>query len=219
MYRFIIFDLDGTLIDSSEGVVQAINYSLEQMGEPPQSPETIKPYIGYPLETMYPDFTDAPYDELYAHFTVKAAQTVVASTCALPYTDEVLQQLAANGRTLAVATTKIKKHVDGIVDKLGWRDYFSAAVGGDEAPRFKPDPAIFHLALERLQARPEEAMVVGDTINDVHAARAVPMAVTAVASPYGHRDELLASQPDHFIEDIRQLPEVLRSVEHGAAGR
>jgi len=210
MYRFVIFDLDGTLIDSSEGVVEAVNYSLQQVGEPPQPPEAIKAYIGYPLAKMYPNFTDAPYEQLYAHFSVKAAQTIVPSTRALPHADDVLKKLHADGLTLAVATTKIKKHVDGILAKLGWREYFRAAVGGDEAPRFKPDPGIFRLALGRMKAEPSGTMVVGDTVNDVHAARAVPMTVTAIASPYGHRDEIMASRPDYFIEDIRQLPEILR---------
>lgn len=209
MYKYLIFDLDGTLIDSSDGVVEAVNYSLTQMGEPPQPATVIKPYIGFPLAQMYPNFTDAPYEELYAHFTVRAAETVVASTNALPHVDTVLQQLRESGLRMAVATTKIKRHVDGIVDKLGWRDYFSVFVGGDEAVRFKPDPAIFKIALERLKADAADTMVIGDTINDVLAAKAVPMTVTAVASPYGRSDELMASEPDHFIEDIRQLPELL----------
>jgi HAD superfamily hydrolase (TIGR01509 family) len=215
MYRFVIFDLDGTLIDSSEGVVEAVNYSLRQMGEPEQSPEVIKPYIGYPLAKMYPEFTDAPYEQLYAHFSVKAAQTVVASTRPLPHADEVLNRLCSDGRTLAVASTKIKRHVDGILGKLGWREFFSAAVGGDEAPQFKPDPAVFRIALERMKASPGEAMVVGDTINDVQAARAVPIAVTAVASPYGRRGELEASRPDYFLDDLRLLPETLRAADDG----
>ena len=124
MYKHLIFDLDGTLIDSSDGVVEAVNYSLIQMGEPPQSPEVIKPYIGFPLEQMYPDFTDAPYEELYAHFTVKARETVVASTTALPHVEKVLARLHETDLRLAIGTTKIKRHVDGIVAKLGWKEYF-----------------------------------------------------------------------------------------------
>jgi phosphoglycolate phosphatase len=209
MYKHLIFDLDGTLIDSSDGVVEAVNYSLTQMGEKPQPPEVIKPYIGFPLEEMYPNFTDAPYKELYAHFTVRAAETVVASTTALPHVEEVLIRLHKNNLKLAIGTTKIKRHVDGIIAKLGWNDYFDVLVGGDEAVRFKPDPAVFQIALKRLNAAPVDTMVVGDTINDVLAAKAVPMAVTAVASPYGNSDSLVASQPDHFIQDIRELPELL----------
>ena len=209
MYKHLIFDLDGTLIDSSDGVVEAVNYSLTQMGEAPQPPDIIKPYIGYPLEQMYPNFTDAPYKELYAHFTVRAAETVVASTTALPHVEEVLARLHKTDIKLAIGTTKIKRHVDGIIAKLEWHNYFDVLVGGDEAVRFKPDPAVFQIALKRLNANPANTMVVGDTINDVLAAKAVPMAVTAVASPYGDSETLVASEPDHFIKDIRQLPELL----------
>ena len=87
----LIFDLDGTLIDSSDGVVQAVNYSLRQMGEAEQPADVIKKYIGYPLSTMYPDFTDAPMRELYAHFQVKAAETVVSSTIVLPGVEEMVE--------------------------------------------------------------------------------------------------------------------------------
>jgi len=203
----LIFDLDGTLIDSSEGLVKAINYSLEKMGEPPQTPEAIKPFIGYPLEKMYPNFTNAPVDELYAHFQVKAAETVVSSTVALPGVDSTLRELHGRGYRLAIATTKIKVHVNGIIDKFGWQDLFTTATGGDEVERVKPDPAIFQLTLERLKASKSESMVIGDTINDVIAARAVPLTVTAVLSPYGGREKLMASGPDYFVEN---LPELLR---------
>ncbi len=209
MYKHLIFDLDGTLIDSSDGVVEAVNYSLRQVGAEEQPPEVIKPYIGYPLEQMYPDFTDAPYDELYAHFGVKAAESVVRSSVALPHVEKLLERLAGTDLKLAVATTKIRMHVDGIINKLGWGEYFDVIVGGDEAERFKPDPAIFQITLDRLGADPTRTMVVGDTINDVLAAKAVPMAVTAVASPYGNSEELIASEPDHFVQSIDRLPSLL----------
>ena len=201
----LIFDLDGTLIDSSEGVVEAVNYSLEKVGAPPQTPDAIKPYIGYPLEKMYPNFTDAPVDELCAHFQEKATETVVSSTVSLPGVDSTLRELCDRGYRLAIATTKIKVHVNGIIDKFGWQDRFAVATGGDEVEQVKPDPTIFLLTLERLKAPKSESMAIGDTINDVIAARAVPLMVTAVLSPYGGREKLMASGPDYFIENLPEL--------------
>lgn len=211
--RTIIFDLDGTLIDSSDGVVEAVNYALRQVGEPERSPEIIKPYIGYPLETMFADFTDVPVTELRHHFQVCAVDTVVSSAVLLDHVESTLSELHRRGHRMAIATTKIRFHVDGIIDKFGWRDLFAAAVAGDEVPRVKPDPDAFLLALERLQSRAAESLVVGDTVNDVLAAQAVPLRVVAVRSPYGGGEKLAALQPDFFINDLPELVTVLDALE------
>ena len=205
----LIFDLDGTLIDSSDGVVEAVNYSLTQMGEAPQSAQRIKAYIGYPLEHMYPDFTSAPVDELHRHFQVKAAETVVSSTTVLPGVTETLNKLRSRGIPMAIATTKIRRHVDGIIDKLGWHEIFCATVGGDEVEQVKPDPSAFILALKRMQGIPEEVLVVGDTINDILAAQAVPMKVAAVASPFGGRQKVIDSGPDFYIESLSEIIDIV----------
>lgn len=201
----LIFDFDGTLIDSSLGVIEAVNYSLRQMGQSQQKPEAIKAFIGYPLEMMYPHFTNVPVEELRKHFQTKAAETVVSSTTTLPGVKQTLQELENRKYRMAVATTKIKRHVDGILEKFGWQNLFHAATGGDEVEKVKPDPSILRLTLERLNADPSETLVIGDTINDVLAAKAVPMKVVAVASPYGGQEKVIAAKPDFFIKSINEL--------------
>lgn len=208
-FRNIILDLDGTLIDSSDGIVEAVNYSLEMVGEQHQPPERIKPFIGFPLSQMYPHFSSVSTKELYAHFQVKASETIVSSTVALPGADQVLAQLAQWGIKAGVATTKVKHHVDGIIEKLGWTDYFSVWCGGDEVKKVKPEPEIFHLTLEKMNAKSSETLVVGDTINDVKAAQGVPVKVAAVFSPYGGRQELIDSKPDYILESLTHLLEIV----------
>ena len=205
----LIFDLDGTLIDSSAGVVEAVNYSLKMVGAPPQEAAAIKKFIGYSLATMYPHFTDAPYDELRRHFRVKASEVIVRSTVLLPNVAEVLQYLHGRGYRMAIATTKVRPNIDGILDKFQWRSIFPVSVGGDEVSQVKPAPDAFRLALERLKARPEESLVVGDTINDVLAARKIPMRVAAVRSPFGDSNELEAAEPDFMLGSLSELKEVL----------
>jgi len=205
----LIFDLDGTLIDSSDGVVAAVNYSLEQMGEPLQPPERIKPYIGYPLSTMYPDFTDKPLDKLYALFQVKAAETVISSTTALPGADETVRALHARGFRLAIATTKIKKHLVGIVEQQGWADLFSVLVAGDEVRTVKPDPEAINLTLSRLSCRNSDCYMIGDTENDILAAQAAGVATIGVKSPYGDGSRLRAAGPDRYVETISGVPALL----------
>lgn len=212
----IIFDLDGTLIDSSEGVVEAVNYSLRMTGQPEQSPEKIKPFIGYSLKVMYPEFTDAPLEDLYRHFQTKAAESVVSSTVVLDGAEETVRRLAGEGYSLAIASTKIKYHIERIVTKFDWRKLFRTWAGGDEVTEVKPDPEILHLVLERLGADPAETMVVGDTVNDIIAARAVPMRAVAIASPYGGQGDLKNSQPDYFLESIDELPALVEKINNGA---
>lgn len=212
----ILFDLDGTLIDSSEGVVIATNYALSQMGVAERPADQIKAFIGYPLETMFASFTDAPIEDLSRHFQVKARETVVASAIELDNSGSVLRELANAGYTLALVTTKISIHIDLIIEKCGWQDLFSAAIGGDDVDRVKPAPDAFLLALRKLSADPKRTLVVGDTENDILAARKIGLATVAVASPYGRGDELKSTRPTYYIEKLSALPQIVRS--HFGAG-
>lgn len=208
----LIFDLDGTLIDSSEGVVSAVNYSLRQMGEKEQLPEVIKPYIGYPLSKMYPDFSALPVDELYKHFQIKATETVVSSSKRLEGVQPVLENLKASGYQLAIATTKIKNHVNGIINKFNWQELILVASAGDEVAHVKPAPDIFKLTLERMKAKTENSIVIGDTENDILAARAIGIKSIGVKSPYGDTERLLKAKPNYFIGSILELEALLEKI-------
>jgi len=207
--RTLIFDLDGTLIDSSEGVVDAANYALRQMGQPEKSPETIKRYIGFPLHRMFADFTSVSPVALYDHFQVRAAKTVVASVRPLDGVEAVLLELHRRGFTMAIVTTKTRSHLDGIVTKLGWTKYFPANISGSDVAAPKPDPEAFAMALRRLNCAAESALVVGDTINDIMAARAIPMKVASVPSPYGGHEEVAALRPDYSLNHLGELLHLL----------
>ena len=211
--RFLIFDLDGTLIDSSAGVVEAVNYSLKMTGHSIRPADHICRYIGYPLKQMYADFGVEPFDQLYRHFQDRAATSVIEASQALVGADSTVRHLHNSGYRMAIATTKVRRHVDQIVDKLGWRECFEALVGGDEVPAPKPDPAAFLMAVSRLGARIEDAIVIGDTINDILAARQVSIASIAVKSPYGGNDTLMASAPDYVIDTIAELPLLLQEIQ------
>ena len=209
----IIFDLDGTLIDSSEGVVAAVNYSLKQMGEREQSPEAIKPFIGYPLAVMYPHFSDKPLNELYAHFQRKAKDTVVASTVVLNNVDTTLRQLHEMGYKLAIASTKVRPHISGIIEKFNWQDLFDCYTGGNEVKQVKPAPDIFVETLRRMNARPEQTIVVGDTINDIKAAIASALPVVWVRSPYQApiAEEETGVAADYMIDTLPELHGILNN--------
>jgi HAD superfamily hydrolase (TIGR01509 family) len=208
LVNHIIFDLDGTLIDSSYGVAEAVNYALATVGERPRSHDKIARFIGYPLEEMFKTFTDAPADKLNAAFQVRARHSVVASAVALPGVGELLPRLHSAGYRMAIATTKFKIHTEGIIRKLGWEDYFAALVSGDEVARVKPAPDALELTLRRLGAEPDDTVMIGDTINDIIAARAAGITkIIAVESPFG-ADKIATYEPDLMITRFADLEEV-----------
>lgn len=207
--RYLIFDLDGTLIDSSAGVVDAVNYSLRRLGHPERRHEDISRYIGYPLKQMYADFGVGPFSELYRHFQDRAAETVVSSSYPLKGATDTIAHLRCRGWKMAIATTKVRRHVEAIVEKFGWEDTFDVLVGGDDVAKVKPDPEAFRLAMTRLGANPAQTLVIGDTVNDVLAAKAIPVTVVAVRSPYGGETDLRSSHPDYVIDSITDLEVLL----------
>ena len=95
--RHVVFDFDGTLADSSDGVVEAVNYSLRKVGSLERRADEIKPFIGFPLTHMYPHFTEAPIAELYTYFREKADISVPEATKALPGADETIRALHRQG--------------------------------------------------------------------------------------------------------------------------
>ena len=207
--RFLVFDLDGTLIDSSAGVIEAVNYSLRMTRHPEREGAEISRWIGFPLEKMYANFGAGPFNELYHHFQRRASESVVKSSQPLEGAEATLRLLHERGWRMAIATTKVHRHVEAIIEKFGWHDMFPVMVGGDDVSRVKPDPEAFRLAMSRLGAKPENTLVIGDTTNDVLAAQAIPVPVVAVVSPYGGHESLLASRPDYVIDTISELPFLL----------
>ncbi len=212
----VIFDLDGTLIDSSDGVVAAVNYALTRAGDPLPEPHEIRSFIGYSLEIMFPHFSKVPPDVLHGYFQEKANDLVVGATVALPEAEDTLKELQRRGYRMAIATTKIRRNIEGILDKLGWRGYFASFAGGNEVRKEKPDPEIFRLTLERMGADPSRTVVVGDTTNDILGAKAVPMTAIAVASPFEEREKVMSAHPDYFVESILGIVDLIETIKPGS---
>jgi len=208
----VIFDLDGVLIDSSAGIVDTTNFVLRKLDYQEREAAEIKPFIGCPLPKMFAKFAPgADYDRIRPLFRQRAREVIVQTSELLPFVRETLQQLQALGVKMGIGSTKIREHIVGVVDKFSLERYLSKefVVGGDEAAP-KPEPDIFLLALERLTAKRETTVVVGDTINDVLAAEAAGIPVVVVESEFGSREELAARPGLTRLTDLRHFSELLR---------
>ncbi len=200
----IIFDLDGTLIDSSPGVIEATNHALTKVGESPRSDDEIKQFIGFSIDEMFKNFSNAPLDILKDGFREVADKCVVDAARPLDGIDDLLAELHRQGFKMAIATTKVSQNTAGIVEKLGWSNYFAATASGDEVEHVKPSPEVIILAISILGGMLKESLYVGDTKNDVLAARAAGIKVVAVKSDFGG-DDLAQYEPDLLLDRTADL--------------
>lgn len=214
MIKHILFDLDGTLIDSSGGIIEAFNFALQKFGLSPQPSEMITPMIGFPVEMMFQKVTGENITGLKNCFREKAKETVVASALPLDGADDAVLSLFNRNLKLGIATTKIRSHIDGILEKLDWNKYFEAVIGGDEVNKVKPHPEQFEALMNLLHGNKDTSIVVGDTTNDLLAARQLGLKTVAVRSPYGTSDDVLKLNPEYFIRSINQLPDLLEDLNY-----
>ncbi len=206
--ELIIFDLDGTLVDSSEDVVVCFNYALEQEGLPPAEPAAIKRTIGYSLKGAFSEYGDP--DPLYEHFMTKAGETMGDNTIVLPGVEDTLCQIHDIGFDIAIATTKIRLHAKRILKKLGLERYMGELSCADDVKNVKPAPEALNRLLSIYGIGSTQAIMVGDTINDIIAARNAGMRVAALANGFDPVDKIKAENPDWLLDDIRKVVDLIK---------
>lgn len=201
----IIFDLDGTLIDSSEAIVECFEYALRQTGHSPGDPQLIRRNIGDSLERMFSLFTKDDAAQLIRLYRERYGQIFPQKTHLLPGVKETLASLSERGYRLAVATTKPRYFAEPILENLGIRQFFDAVAGGEEVTRLKPAPDLLQLAVSRLGVSGHDALYVGDHPVDVEAARFAGMQMLCVATGFWTREELQKQNPTAVIANLPEL--------------
>ncbi len=205
----IIFDLDGTLIDSSSGIIAAARGAFERLGLPSRSDDEIKKCIGFPLELLYGDYPADDFEAFKRIFRQIGNHVIVNAARPFDGVEMTMSLLAANGHRLALATSKCRKHLESILSRLGWVNYFAAVSGGDDVSEIKPDPEQVKFILHELGAKKEQTVMVGDTVNDILAARAAGVFVIGIRSPFGNDSGFMESEPDLVLDTFCQLTEYL----------
>ena len=208
----IIFDLDGTLVDSTEDIVRAFAHSLAQFDIDHVETDAIRQLIGKPLNQAFHSLLPERYHSLVPRcveqFRAYYFEHCLDHSRPFPGVPELLNDLKTRGFTLAVATTKRGFMAKKVVEGLGLTDFFELVQGTDELPA-KPDPAILFHVCQQLNRPTQEAMMVGDTDNDVLAAKRAGMASCAVCWGAWSKDRLHELQPDWLLEHPTQLLDIL----------
>lgn len=213
----ILFDFDGTLIDSSSGIVEAVQHALRALGakEPPL--EEILQMIGYPLAALFSRYTSEPSARCYELFRQRADETVVAAATALVGAESTLKELSSAGFRLAIVSTKSHAHIADTLRKLSWESFFPVIIGSDDVTRIKPDPEPVIRGMLELSLERHQVIMVGDTENDIRAAHDAGVWSVGVRSPYGGDSRLLGASPDWLIDRIDLLSPLLLDSYHRTA--
>jgi phosphoglycolate phosphatase len=212
--RAVLFDLDGTLVDSAEDLKEAVNRLLGQRGLRAVTRDEVTTMIGdgalklveRALAATESDPALAP--ELLPRFLELYEGNAAMHTRAFPGAQEVLLTLKQRRISLGLVTNKPAAATAEILKALGLAPFFGAVVGGDTLPERKPSPAPLFHAARQLRVRPPETLMVGDNHHDVRAARAAGMRVAAVTYGYCHvpHEELSA---DWLIDSLSELPRLV----------
>ena len=187
----VLFDLDGTLVDSAPDLARAANRVLADHGRPPVAYERLRQVVSKGgramLAVSFPDFSDAEREPLLPVFLRYYGEALAVDSLLFDGVDELLAALDARGIRWGIVTNKPEGLARGVVDGFGWRQRCAVLVGGDTLPTRKPDPAPLFHACDRLGIEAATALYVGDDLRDVQAARAAGM--PCVAALWGYRED------------------------------
>ncbi len=222
--KAFLFDLDGTLVDTIGGISNAINCALERHGLDSLSINEIAGLVGkggtalveYGLKKnrLEPDSeTVAQIQNCYLQM-YRAAP--IYNTHVMPGVIPMLERATARGLSLAICTNKTGALAAAILDELGLTRYFRHLVFGDSVPFRKPHPEPIRLILKKLDFPPEVCVMIGDTENDMCAARRAGIRSVFVGFGYS-RLESLVSQPDWVINHFDQLDSIFPSISCNAS--
>lgn len=212
----IVFDLDGTLIDSAADLTAAINTMLAGFGCEPLSMPEVRRMVGDGAPVLVARALAARHCEAdptqAAQIFMRHYESDATSlTTAFPDVHEALQALQAAGIPLAVCTNKPARITADILSRLGLAQYFARVIGGDSLPFRKPDPRMLLTLLEGFAARPESSLLVGDS--EVDAATARSAGVPFVLVKHGYRRGPAEEIPCMAaLEGFGELPALVRAL-------
>lgn len=203
----ILFDLDGTLIDSIDLILSSARYAFAKLGRPAPSDEEWLTGVGIPLRTMFGRYAwdDADREALiqaYREFQIPNHDRLVRAYDGVV---ETVLALRGQGHELGVVTSKSESLAFRGLACVGLARYMDTIVGCDSCTRHKPDPEPVRLALHRLACPPGDAVFVGDSVHDVLAGNAAGVrTMGALWGAFG-RDDLAPGDPNHYVATISEV--------------
>ncbi len=216
--QLIIFDLDGTLVDSAPDLAAAVDRMLEQLGQAPDGEEKVRGWVGNGAAVLVKralagsadpavvaTINEAEHQHALVLFKQIYQQENGRQTRLYPGVKEVVKGLAGLGIPLAVVTNKPLPFTTPLLEQFDLAPYFRSVIGGECLPERKPHPLPLLHVCEQVGAKPKASLMVGDSRNDVEAAKAAGMVSAALTYGYNHGESVAACDPDWLLDDFREL--------------
>lgn len=212
--KLVMFDLDGTLIDSVPDLAAATDHMLVQLGRAPAGMDKVRNWVGNGAPVLvrraladgidHQAITAEQEAEALAIF-MQVYGTGDSLTTLYPGALDTLQSLKVLGLKLALITNKPEKFIPELLAQTHMAEYFDWVVGGDTLPQKKPDPAGLLWVMQQAQVTAQQCLFVGDSRNDVLAAHAAGVACIAVTYGYNYGQPISAENPALVVDDLREL--------------
>ena len=207
-YQLIVFDWDGTLIDSEARIVNCMRAAITDLQLPARSHDEMRNVIGLGLQealaTLYPEGNPAIYQDLvdrYRHHFLVQDDTPSALFAGV---ESLLEELSERGHYIAIATGKGRLGLDKALDETGLRSYFDYTRCADET-RSKPHPQMLEEIMDRLGAEPNDTLMIGDTEYDMQMANNAGTSALAVSYGVHDKQRLLACNPLDCVDDVAAM--------------
>ena len=215
--ELVLIDLDGTLVDSLPDIAACVDGMLARLDLPAAGEERVRAWVGNGAEVLVRRALAAGRDgavdeqacaralaiftELYAQHTSDHSHVYDGVPAGLDF-------LHRAGVALACVTNKAGVFTHKLLAALELEQHFSLVISGDTLARRKPDPLPLLHAARHFAVAPEQALLIGDSVNDVKAARAAGFGIVCVTYGYNHGDDIRLSNPDALIDSLAELPDL-----------
>lgn len=215
----VFFDLDGTLVDSVPDLAAAVDIMMSQLGLPVRGEELVRQWVGNGIENlirralandMAGQVPEILVDKARPLFKAAYQEYICQQSRLYPGVLEGLDALRKRGLRLACITNKPTEFTLPLVERIGLGEFFQTVVGGDCIANKKPAPDALLLAAQRLKVNIDKGLMVGDSVNDVGAARHAGCPVVGVPYGYNHGRDIREAKPDAVIDSIAELDALLR---------
>lgn len=210
-FKGVLFDLDGTLLDTSALIIQSVQHTVRMHGNRETDPDLIRTYFGKPLRSilnvLIPDGVEEAVETYHEYNLLYHDQLARI----FPGVPEVIAELYSQDIRMAIVTSKIQSTAFRGLKLFGLDQYFSSVIGYEQCRQYKPHPEPVRLAAAGLGLKPHECLVIGDSPFDILSGKEAGSRTAAAAWTEVSWQAILAAKPDYILDDISHLPLLIGS--------